>query len=113
MYGHLVRALRLAGKLGGYADGTEAVAPDEAALQWLARATEQWVRLTRQEVNVGNSAAWTLGEGHTARMLCLAALDRNISGNQAQCRKVVIFSGGPVPAAVGLFRPRGLRCALA
>ena len=38
---------------GGYADDTEAVAPDAAALQWLASTMERRLRLTGQEVNVG------------------------------------------------------------
>ena len=56
-----------------FGDNTEAVAPNPDALQCLAPATEQWPRLTGQEVNVGKSTTWTLAGGQAERMQLLGA----------------------------------------
>ena len=40
---------------GGYADDTEVVAPSAAALRRTVPATEKWLQLTGQDVNVGKS----------------------------------------------------------
>ena len=58
---------------GGYADDTEVVAPDPDALQRLAPATERWLRLTGQEVNVGKSTTWTLAGDQAKPMWLLGA----------------------------------------
>ena len=71
---------------GGYADDTDAVAPSLDALQRLAPATELWLRLTGQEVNVGKSITWTL------------------AGDQAPMRLL----GAPIPIE-GEFRHLGIR----
>ena len=55
----------------GYADDTEAVAPGMGALRQTTPATERWLRLTGQSVNVDKSTSFLEGEDDPAPLLLL------------------------------------------
>ena len=55
----------------GYADDTEAVAPGMGALRRTTPATERWLRLTGQSVNVDKSTSFLEGEDDPAPLLLL------------------------------------------
>ena len=55
----------------GYADDTEAVAPGTGALRQTTPATERWLRLTGQSVNVDKSTSVLEGEDDPAPLLLL------------------------------------------
>ena len=55
----------------GYADNTEAVAPGMGPLQRMVLATERWLRLTGQTVNVDKSTSFLEGSDDPTPLLLL------------------------------------------